>query len=361
MTGAFICSRWMPDFVWSAHQGTTMHWLAHVHRLTGWADTLAVAQDLAAWVVPNQAPDGSLPSLWHFDVDLDALWQPDAPLDRVYEGELPAHLAGMLPCDARPPVTRLPEPGPTRSSEVLGCQPASCAPVVTGLLSLYAQDGNPDWLAAARRLTDHLVAQLRPPLADYGCGESDYLLRRQCWQLPTGTAAVIWFLADALDAWGDTVFEELLHRYAHTLLAQGALYDPHVDLLRPQEKVRVPPYNMDLKIAGGFTHGPSPVLMNRNEMPIALHRAWQATGNELYRDWLVAYLNWQTYFQFTKCRHGPCASGASAGVAPTPKHLPCRTGSSEMCRPSPTSASATGAPTPDARRSPPRVRTRCVL
>jgi hypothetical protein len=96
------------------------------------------------------------------------------------------------------------------------------------------------------------------------------------------------------------VFADLLPRYAHILLAQGALYDMRLELLRPEDKLRVPPYDMDLKIAGGFTHGPAPVLMNRNEMPLALHRAWQVTGCTMYRDWLVACLNWQTYFQFTR-------------------------------------------------------------
>jgi hypothetical protein len=300
MRDSYICSRWMPDFVWSAHQGTTMHWLAGMHRLAGWPDALEAAQRLAAWVVRNQSPNGSIPSLWQFHVDLDDLWRPDTPLDRQYEGQLPAHLAGMLPCDARPPVTRTPVAGWNRAVKRLDCQPASCAPLVTGLLSLQARDGNPQWLAAARRLADYLVGQLAPPLADYGCGEIDYLIRRQYWQLPTGTAAVVWFLADALQTWGDTVFGDLLHRYARILLAQGALYEPHLELLRPLEKLRVPPYDMDLKIAGGFTHGPAPVLMNRNEMAIALLRAWQATGGETYRRWLVAYLNWQTYFQFTR-------------------------------------------------------------
>jgi hypothetical protein len=111
---------------------------------------------------------------------------------------------------------------------------------------------------------------------------------------------VVWFLADAWDTWGDACFLDLLHRYARILLAQGALYEPRLDLLRPVEKLRVPPYDMDLKIAGGFTHGPAPVLMNRNEIAIALHRAWRSSGHDAYRDWLTAYLNWQTYFQFTR-------------------------------------------------------------
>ena len=165
MAGTYVCSRWMPDYIWSAHQGTTMHWLAETHRLAGWEDALGTAQRLAMWLVRNQAPDGSLPSLWQFHVDLDELWRPDTPLERHYTGELPARLAGMLPCDARPPVTRPPLPDPVRAREVLGCQPASCAPLVTGLLSLHAQDGNADWLAAGRRLADHLVRQLAPPLA----------------------------------------------------------------------------------------------------------------------------------------------------------------------------------------------------
>jgi len=38
--------------------------------------------------------------------------------------------------------------------------------------------------------------------------------------------------------------------------------------------------------------------MNRNEMGDALLAAWEVTRNKEYKQWLQAYANWQTYFQF---------------------------------------------------------------
>jgi hypothetical protein len=38
--------------------------------------------------------------------------------------------------------------------------------------------------------------------------------------------------------------------------------------------------------------------MNRNEIGDGLLRAFEVTGDETYRDFLVAYMNWHMYFQF---------------------------------------------------------------
>jgi hypothetical protein len=292
MSGAVIGTGWWPDRIWTAHQAYMIYHLSEIHLRAGWQDCLDEAVRISEWFLRNQAEDGSIPALWGFEAPL-------RPLIRDV----------WRPAGGR---TRPPYPAPGRAFLEYECQPASCAHMVTALLKLAQARPEPDLRPNARRLMDFLCRQLESPCARFGNGELDYLCSGAWSMDPTGLAYIIWALADAFQAWGEDRSRSLLERYTMTLLAYGVTYDCREGWLRPPEKTSLPPYGADIRMAGGITHGNwrpcfgegstcyFNYLMNRNEIAQALARSYRALGDERIKDWLVAFMNWGMYFQFTQ-------------------------------------------------------------
>jgi hypothetical protein len=237
-----------------------IYFLVDLYRMGGWADCLDRALAYAEWFARSQDADGGIPSLWRVEVNRAIEWR--------------------------------------------ALQPASVLPIVSALLKLHEVAPDARWLESARRLADRCVDELMQPLPEWGQGELEWLV----WDFrcidPTGIAYIIWAYADAFRRWPEERYRAVIARYGCILLALGATWDPQETLLRGPEKTECPPYGMDLKIAGGFSHG-NPrhfwhFLMNRNEIGYGLLRAYEALDDPLYRDWLVAFVNWHLGFVFTQ-------------------------------------------------------------
>ena len=249
-----------PPVIWTAHQAYMIYFLVDLYRLGGWEDCLERALIYAEWFVRNQDADGGIPSLWRVEINRAIEWR--------------------------------------------ALQPASVLHMVSALLKLHEVAPDERWLDSARRLADHCVDELMVPLPEWGQGEMQWLVWDGRCIDPTGIAYIIWAYADAYEQWPEDRYRQIIERYGRILLALGATWDPHEMLLRGPEKTECPPYGMDLKIAGGFSHGNFRhfwhIQMNRNEIGYGLLRAYEVLDDPLYRDWLVAFVNWHLGFVFTQ-------------------------------------------------------------
>ena len=176
--------------------------------------------------------------------------------------------------------------------------------MTSALLELHGVTQDERYKESALRLADHAYPHLAEPIPHWGQGELDWLYLDANAIDPTGVAYIIWGYADAYQLTGDDRYRQLVEKFATILICLFALWEPHEQYLRGSYKVTLGEHGMDRKIAGGITHGNWPsryghALMNRNELGDALLRAYEVTRNETYRDFLVAFVNWHTYFQFT--------------------------------------------------------------
>ena len=185
-----------------------------------------------------------------------------------------------------------------------GFQPGSCLFMVSGLLELYGATEDERYKLSALKLAEFAYSQLTETIPHWGQGELDWLYYNADAIDPTGVAYVIWGYADAFELTGDERYRQLVDKFSKIMLSLFALWEPHEEYLRGSYKITLGDHGMDRKIAGGITHGNWPslyghALMNRNELGDALLRAYEVTGNETYKDFLIAFVNWHTYFQFT--------------------------------------------------------------
>jgi hypothetical protein len=289
MDEAIIATGWFPDCIWTAAQADFILRLSDIHAMTGWSDCLETAKNIGRWVLRHQAADGSIPTLWQFPIkyskELLGDWRPTYSL--------------CLRKDSRAQV-------------LVEGQPASSCFLIVALFHLHKVDPQGPWYRAALKLLKWTVARLNLPLSEFGNGEFDYLVFQARSMDPTGLSYILWGLAEAYDHLKDEKYLKLLRRYMNTLLAYGVTYDCHETLRRPESKVTLKKYGTDIKLAGGITHanwmpvykrgfgGRFNLLMNRNEMAEGMFQAWRVTKDRRYRRWLEAYVNWQTYFQFTR-------------------------------------------------------------
>lgn len=288
MKEAMLSTYWFPDMIWTGAQADFMLHLSHIYELTQWNDCREAAKAIGTWVLRHQAADGTIPTLWQFPVNYSEKlishgWRPEFSL-----------------CHRKD----------KKAEEVVGYQPASSAFLVLALLRLWQIDPAPKWHAAAMKLLAVTADRLEQALPEFGNGELDYLVYNAKSMDPTGLSYIIQCLAEAFQMTKNARYENLLCRYTDTLLAYGVTFDWHETLLRPKIKTTLGDYQADIRLAGGMTHanwrpifgrgfgGRFNLLMNRNEMADALLAAWQATRKDAYREWVEAYANWQTYFQF---------------------------------------------------------------
>jgi hypothetical protein len=252
--------RGTPPYVWTAHHAYMIIFLLDLYALGRWDDCLETALDLGEWFLRNQQPDGSIPGMWMVDINRAIPWG--------------------------------------------GSQPASTAFMIPALRKLHAAAPDDRWLAAARRLADHYVDELLAERPEYGNGEPELIVWESDAVIATSLAYIVWGYADAYDLWSDARHRQVLERYTRMLLALGATWEPNEELLRGPEKVKVPPYGMDRKIAGGFSIGTFRHFfywqMNRNEIGYALMRAYEVLGDQACLNWLRAFIDWHTYYVFTE-------------------------------------------------------------
>jgi hypothetical protein len=288
MDDALISTYWFPDFIWTGGQADFILRLSQIYNMTKWQDCLESAKKIGHWVLQHQAKDGSIPTLWQFPVKyskalIEMGWRSDFSL-----------------CNRKD----------KRAELIVDYQPASSAYLVTALLNLYRMDKADVWRDAAMRLLKITAEHLDKDLAEFGNGEFDYLVYHARCMDPTGLSYIIQCLAEAYKLTKKAYYKKLLQRYTDTLLAYAVTFDFKETLLRPKDKTTLGKYKTDIRLAGGITHanwrpiygrgfgGRFNLLMNRNEMGDALLAAWEVTRNKEYKEWLQAYANWQTYFQF---------------------------------------------------------------
>ena len=249
-----------PPIVWTTHQAYMIYFLVDLYLLGGWDDCLQKAIETGEWFLRNQQSDGGIPGLWTVEVNHAIPWG----------GEQPASTLFMIPA----------------------------------LLKLNKVAPDERWLTAARCLAERYVDQLMVSRPEYGNGEMEWVVWEVKSITSTSLAYIIWAYADAYDIWPQDRFREVLERYGRMLLALGASWEPNEELLRGPEKVKIPPYGMDRKIAGGLSHGCFRHFfhwqMNRNEAGYALLRAWEVLEDPVYLDWLRAFIDWHTYFVITE-------------------------------------------------------------
>ena len=248
------------DIIWTCHNAYMIYFLSKLTTLTGDPGYRQHALQIAEWFLRMQAADGSVPSLWAF------------------------------------------ENGKARV--IREFQPGSCLYMTSGLLELHKATQDERYRQSALRLADFAYPQLTAKIPHWGQGELDWLYLDAHAIDPTGVAYIIWGYADAFQATGDERYRQMVDKFTAIMISLFALWEPHEEQLRGSYKVTLGAHGMDRKIAGGITHGNWPAryghaLMNRNELGDALLRAYEVTGNETYRDFLVAFVNWHTYFQFT--------------------------------------------------------------
>ncbi len=289
LDAAYVTTGWFPDCIWTIAQADLMLRLADIHRAVGWEECLPEARKLGEWVLAQQRPDGSIPTVWQFPVD--------------YPPELGEGW--------RPYFSRCNRNG--KQAEVLvGAQPVSACFLAVALRHLAAADAvEPErWHQAAERLMQWAVPRLAEPLGEFGGGECDYLVYRARSIDPTGIAYILRGLAEEFDHSRDSRIPELLCRYMDIFAGFAVHWDCDEARLRPGEKMTLAPYGADIRLAGGITHGNwMPVyrrgfggrfnlLMNRNEIADGMYHAWRITRRERDLEHLRGFANWQTYFQF---------------------------------------------------------------
>ena len=249
-----------PPMIWTTHQAYMMYFLTELYRMGGWEDCKYWAEEIGEWTVRNQKPDGSLPGAW------------------TVRGDLATPHGGF--------------------------QPASVAWMISALLNLNDLAPDQRWVEAARRIADSYVVDLLAPMPEYGNGELELVVWGAKAIVPTSLAYIVWGYADAYERWGDPRYKAVTKRYGQMLLALGATWEPHEELLRGREKIECPPYGMDLKIAGGISLGTFRHFymyqMNRNEIGFALMRAFEVLKDPAYLQWLRAFIHWHMHFVFTR-------------------------------------------------------------
>ena len=249
------------DIIWTCHNAYMIYYLSKISTLTGDMEYRSHAFPVTEWFFRMQSDDGSVPSLWIF------------------------------------------ENGKARVAREF--QPGSCLYMVSALIELYRMAGDERYRLSALKLADYAYPFLEETVPHWGQGELDWLYYDAHAIDPTGVAYIIWAYADAFELTQDERYRQLVDKFSRIVLCLFALWDPHEELLRGLDKITMGDHGMDLKIAGGITHGNWPeryghLLMNRNELGDALLRAYEVTGNEIYKEFLVAFVNWHTYFQFTR-------------------------------------------------------------
>lgn len=248
------------DIIWTCHNAYMIYFLSKITTLTGDPVYRQHALQIAEWFFRMQDQNGAVPSLWAF------------------------------------------ENGYAR--EIREFQPGSCMYMISGLLELHGVTKDERYKQSALRLAEYAYPVLAETIPHWGQGELDWLYYNANAIDPTGIAYIIWGYADAYQLTRNERYRQLVDKFATILLCLFALWDPHEEYLRGSYKITLGDHGTDRKIAGGITHGNWPsrfghALMNRNELGDALLRAYEVTGNETYRNFLVAFVNWHTYFQFT--------------------------------------------------------------
>lgn len=248
------------DIIWTCHNAYMIYYLSKITTLTGDSEYRNHALQIAEWFFRMQDQNGSVPSLWVF------------------------------------------ENGKARVTHEF--QAGSCMYMVNALLELYGVTDDERYRQSALKLADFAHPHLVEAIPHWGQGELDWLYYDANAIDPTGVAYIIWGYADAFELTRDERYRALVEKFSNILVTLFALWEPHEEYLRGSYKITLGDHGMDRKIAGGITHGNWPslyghALMNRNEMGDALLRAYEVTGNESYKEFLVAFVDWHTYFQFT--------------------------------------------------------------
>ena len=247
------------DVIWACHNAYTIYYLSKIASLTGEDGYREHAFAVADWFFRVRNDDGSMPTLWQL------------------------------------------ENGRARMTHDF--QPGSCLFMTSALLELYAVTVSERYKKAALELADTALQSLDADIPHWGQGELDWIPKNADAIDPTGVSYIIWGYADAYAATGDERYLEMVNKFGAILLCLFALWEPHEELLRGGDKITAGTHGMDLKFAGGVACGTwsfySGLLMNRNEIGDALLRAFEVTGRDIYRDFLIAYINWHMYFQFT--------------------------------------------------------------
>jgi len=249
-----------PPIVWTAHQAYMLNFLIDLYRQGGWNDCKHWAVEIGEWTLRNQRPDGSLPGAW------------------IVQGN--------------------------QASPHGGFQPASVVWMISALLNLDELAPDQRWHQAARRIADCYVDDLLAPRPEYGNGELALVVWEAKAIIPTSLAYIICGYADAYKKWQDPKYKTVVDRYGRMLIALGATWEPHEELLRGRKKIQCPPYGMDLKMAGGISCGTFRHFylyqMNRNEIGYALMRAYEVLKDPVYLKWLRAFIHWHLHFVFTR-------------------------------------------------------------
>lgn len=247
------------DVIWTCHNAYTIYYLSKLSALTGQEKYRNHALAVAEWFFRVRNEDGTVPTLWMLE---------------NYKAVMTHNF-----------------------------QPGSCVYMISALLELYNSTYEDRYRQAAIELADSAYRVLTPAIPHWGQGELDWIPKQANAIDPTGVSYIIWGFADAFELTGDARYLEMVDKFAGILLCLFALWEPHEELLRGMGKITVGSHGMDLKMAGGVACGTwdyySEVLMNRNEIGDALLRAYEVTGKERYREFLIAYMHWHMYFQFT--------------------------------------------------------------
>ena len=247
------------DVIWTCHNAYMIYYLSKIYSLAGDERYLTHAISIAEWFFRMRKEDGSVPTLWTLDG--------------------------------------------CKATMTHGFQAGSCTFMISALLELWLHTKSDRYRQAALQLADFAYAQLTPAFPRWGQGELDWIPQNANAVDPTGVSYIIWGFSDAYDVTGDERYREIVDSFANILLCMFSLWEPHEELLRGSDKISAGSHGMDLKFAGGVACGTwsfyGDLLMNRNEIGDALLRAYEVTGKEMYRSFLVAYMHWHMYFQFT--------------------------------------------------------------
>ena len=247
------------DVIWTCNNAYMIYYLSKLSSLTGDDEYRNHALAVAEWFFRVRNEDGSVPTLWVLE-------------------------------DKKAQMTH-------------DFQAGSCLFMVSALLELFSQTNSDRYKKAALAMADYAYPRLVPSVPNWGQGELDWIPKNANAIDPTGVSYIIWGYADAFEITGDERYLEMVDKFSGILLCLFALWEPREELLRGLDKITVGSHGMDLKFAGGVACGTwdhyGELLMNRNEIGDALLRAYEVTGNATYKNFLVAYMHWHMYFQFT--------------------------------------------------------------
>lgn len=247
------------DVIWIGHNAYMIYYLSKIASLSGDDRYLRHAESVSDWFFRMRSEDGSVPTLWQLE-----------------EG---------------------------KATATHGFQAGSCLYITSALLELFSTTGNKKYERAAIELADFAYDTVSPFLPQWGQGELDWIPKNANAIDPTGISYIIWGYADAYAHTGDERYREIVDKFCSILMCLFAFWEPHEELLRGSDKITIGSHGMDLKFAGGVACGTwsyyGSLLMNRNEIGDALLRAYEVTGNGTYKDFLIAYMHWHMYFQFT--------------------------------------------------------------